>query len=208
VAWNKEGKLLKKLMLAGVAVGMMALNAPIAHAAVVRSGCGFDTIAQETATGGQDTFTGAAYGYAAFDDQGTHTLRCYVTVDGSEVASTPTGSGSVFVTTQGTVTYTTASTDVDLCTEIDGVTTSCGDATLTEIPPQAVIDALDSLFATLDSILIPIEEQLDPTICTVLKALAPGIPGVVDITADGDTTLAVVGPFWDCPPYGDLFPPA
>jgi hypothetical protein len=200
--------MLKKLLVAGVAVGMMALNAPIVHAAVILAGCGYYTDSQEWVTGGQDTSTGVAYGYAVFSDQDTHTLRCYFTVDGSEVASTPTGSGSVFVITQATVTYTTVSTDVDLCTEIDGVTTSCGDATLTEIPPQAVIDALDSLFATLDSILIPLEEQLDPTICTVLKALAPGIPGVVDITADGDTTLVGVGPFYDCPPYGDLFPPA
>jgi hypothetical protein len=187
--------MLKKLMFAGVAVGMMALNAPIAHAAVVRSGCGFDTIAQETATGGQDTFTGGAYGYAIFDDQGTHTLRCYVTVDGGEVASTPTGSGTGVVTTAGTVTYTTSSTDVDLCTEIDGVTTSCGDATLTQIPPQEVIDLLDSIEIGI----------VDPLVCPILASLSPGVPGVVDITPEGDTTLVGVGPFWDCPPYGNLF---
>jgi hypothetical protein len=139
--------MVKQLVLAATVAASLTTGAPAAHAAVVRSGCGFDTIAQEQATGGQDTYTGAAYGYAVFDDQGTHTLRCYVTVDGGEVATTPTGSGSVFVTTQGTVTYTTASTDVDLCTEIDGVTTSCGDATLTELPPQAVIDLIDSLCA-------------------------------------------------------------
>jgi hypothetical protein len=201
--------LLKKLMLAGVAVGMMALNAPIAHAAVVRSGCGFDAIAQETATGGQDTFTGGAYGYAIFDDQGTHTLRCYVTVDGVEQATTPTGSGTGLVTAQGQVTYNAAEgATVDECTEIDGVTIECGAADTSQIPPQEVIDALDAVFATLDSILIPIEEQLDPVICAVLSAAAPGIPGVIDITPEGDTTLAVVGPFWDCPPYGNLFPPA
>jgi hypothetical protein len=30
---------------------------------------------------------------------------------------------------------------------------------------------------------------------------------VVDIDPeDGDVTVVGVGPFWDCPPYGDLFP--
>jgi hypothetical protein len=209
---------MKKLLLLALVASGIAVGAPSASACHLtdptnpqcyrHSGCGFDTVAQETATGGQDTFTGVAYGYAVFPDQDTHTLRCYVTVDGAEVASTPTGSGTVFVTTEGTVTYTTSSTDVDLCTEVDGETISCGDAALTEIPPQVVIDLLDQVFATLDGIIVPIEEQLDPTICAVLKALTPGIPGVVDITADGDTTVAVVGPLWDCPPYGDLFPPA
>jgi hypothetical protein len=203
--------LLKKLMLAGVAVGMMALNAPIAHAAVIRSGCGFDSVAQETATGGQDTFTGGAYGYAAFDDQATHTLRCYVTVDGVPAAggSTAPQSGTGFVATAGQVTYFAAEgSSVDLCTEIDGVTLSCGPATESQIPPQEVIDALDAVFAAIDGVLLPIEQQLDTIICPILASVAPGIPGVVDINAEGDTTLAVVGPFWDCPPYGNLFPPA
>jgi hypothetical protein len=216
--------MLKKLMLAGVAVGMMALNAPIAHAAVVRSGCGFDAIAQETATGGQDTFTGGAYGYALFDDQGTHTLRCYVTVDGVEQATTPTGSGVGFVTAQGQVTYNAAEgATVDECTEIDGVTIECGTADTSQIPPQEVIDLIDQVFdvlitvaETVDGVLAPVyaaldgveRDVIDPLVCPLLASAAPGIPGVVDITPEGDTTLAVVGPFWDCPPYGNLFPPA
>jgi hypothetical protein len=222
--------MLKKIILAATSVAMLAVSAPISHAAptaVVRDGCGFDTIAQETATGGQDTFTGAAYGYAVFDETSTHTLRCYVTVDGSEVASTPTGSGSVVVTTQGTVTYTTSSTDVDLCTEIDGVTISCGDATLTEFPPQAVIDQVfdillqvatiidDTLAPVYDAIngvlaqLDPIERDVvDPIVCPLLASLSGlSIPGVVDITSAGDTSILGEG-VWDCPPYGDLFPPS
>jgi hypothetical protein len=200
--------LLKKLMLAGVAVGMMALNAPIAHAAVVRSGCGFNSVSQATVTG-ETTFTGAAYGYAAFDDQGTHTLRCYITVDGSEQATTPTVSGSTFVHVEAEVTYSAAEgAHVEECTEIDGSTVSCGTADETQVPPQEVLDALDTVFALLDSILIPIEESLDPTICSVLKLAAPGIPGVIDITPEGDTTIIGLGAFWDCPPYGNLFPPA
>jgi hypothetical protein len=203
--------MLKKLMLAGLAVGMTALNAPVAHAAVVRAECGFDAAAQATVTGGgaQATFTGAAWCVVTFDDGNGHTVRGYITVDGVEQASTPTASGSVVVIAAGQVTYNAPEgSTVDLCTEIDGVTVSCGPADEQQIPPQAVIDLLDTVFATLDSVLIPIEEQLDPTICTLLKAAAPGIPGVVDITPEGDTTVVGVGPFWDCPPYGNLFPPA
>jgi hypothetical protein len=189
--------MLKKLMLAGVAVGMMALNAPIAHAAVVRSGCGFDANSQSTVTG-ENTFTGVAYGYAVFDDQGTHTLRCYITVDGVEQASTVPGSGSVFVTTSGTVTYSAAEgAHVEECTEIDGNLVSCGAATETQIPPQEVLDLLDTVGMALDTVL-----------CPVLASLSPGVPGVVDISPEGDVTLIGVGPFWDCPPYGNLFPPA
>jgi hypothetical protein len=196
-------------MLAGVAVGMMALNAPIAHAAVVRSGCGFDAVAQETATGGQNTFTGGAYGYAVFDDQGTHTLRCYITVDGVEQATTPTGSGTGVVTVSAQVTYNAADgASVDECTEIDGVLIECGAADTSQVPPQEVIDALDTVFAAIDGVLLPIEQLLDTVICPVLASASPGIPGVIDINAEGDTTIAVVGPFWDCPPYGNLFPPA
>lgn len=42
---------------------------------------------------------------------------------------------------------------------------------------------------------------LDPTICSRLAALAPGVPGVVDVDPTGDTYVAG-SLFWDCPPYG------
>jgi hypothetical protein len=182
--------MLKKLMLAGVAAGMLALNAPIAHAAVVQSRCGFNSLSSEGVTGGQNTFTGGAYGIAVFDDQATHTLRCYVTVDGVEQSSTPTGSGTAVVTSQGQVTYNAAEgASVELCTEIDGHTVLCAAATETTIPPDEVNDILAA--------------GIDPIICPVLIALAPGVPGVIDISPEGDVVLAGTIPFWDCPPYGN-----
>jgi hypothetical protein len=180
--------MLKKLMLAGVAAGMLALNAPIAHAAVVQSRCGFETLSSEGVTGGQDTFTGGAYGIAIFDDTSSHTLRCYVTVDGVEQASTPTGSGTAVVTTEGQVTYNAAEgASVSLCTEIDGQTVGCAAATETTIPPDEVNDLLAA--------------GVDPIVCPVLALLSPGVPGVIDISPEGDVTLAGTIPFWDCPPY-------
>src|SRR3954468_23571433 len=97
--------MLEKLVLAATLAATITAGAPAAHAGVVGVACGMSATAQETVTGGQDTFAGEAYGYAGFDDADTHTLRCYVTVDGSERSSTPTGSGSVVVTTEGQVTY-------------------------------------------------------------------------------------------------------
>jgi hypothetical protein len=133
--------MLRKLVLAAVVAASLTAGVPAAHAARVRSACGFATLAQETATGGRDTFTGVAYGYAVFDDQDTRALRCYVTVDGSEQASTPTGTGSVVVSTQGQVTYSASDgSNVALCTEIDGVTIECGAATGEEVPSQEVVD--------------------------------------------------------------------
>jgi hypothetical protein len=41
---------------------------------------------------------------------------------------------------------------------------------------------------------------LDGTVCPRLAALAPGVPGVIDIDPTGDTSVAGA-PFWDCPPY-------
>ena len=41
----------------------------------------------------------------------------------------------------------------------------------------------------------------DGTLCPYLAAQSPGVPGVVDVTADGDVYIA--GEWvWDCPPYG------
>src|SRR5689334_12446426 len=54
--------------------------------------CGFNTLAQEQATGGQDTFTGGAYGYAVSDTPGAFiSMHCEVRVNGGTVASTPAG---------------------------------------------------------------------------------------------------------------------
>jgi hypothetical protein len=198
---------LKKITLAATAVAMLALGAPMAHAAVVRSGCGFDSLATaQDATGGQNTYNGAAYGYAVFDDQGTHTLRCYITVNGTEAASSIPNSGTGFVVTAGPVTFFAEDGAlVEECTEIDGATVSCGESTNTQIPPQEVLDALSGVFDAIDNAEITL---IDPIVCPILASLSPGVPGVVDITPEGDTTIVGVGPFWDCPPYGNLFPPA
>ena len=157
----------------------------------LQADCGFNTIAGDQISGGQDTFTGAAYGYVGTASGGTVTVRCLVRVDGVEVSSTPTGSGLGFATASGQVTYTATDTqDVDICaayTTPDGSGETCDDTSVTQIPPQEIVD----LTALPDFLL-----------CPILASLAGEyVPGLVSIDSEGD--VYVDGGVWDCPPYGD-----
>ena len=202
--------MLKKLLMGSLAVAALALNAPVAQAAAVTADCGFNTIAQETATGGQDTFTGAAYGFAV-SDGGDVSVYCEVRVNGSPVAATDPGPSGPVSVTAGPVTYTASDTDnVELCAVYSGPGGSgevCGETTTTQIPPEAVFDLIDLIFETLlpifeeiDRILIEVTSIPDFIICPILMAAAPGVPGVVDIEPEGDTSI-LGEPFWNCPPY-------
>jgi hypothetical protein len=200
--------MLKNLLLATTAASALALGAPVAHADAVRTQCSFDAInapAVQPDDPGTYTYTGVLYGFAVFDDQGSHTLRCYITVDGAEVASTATGAGTTFVGVAAPLQYTESDgSDVKTCTEIDGVA-SCEGPTTIYLPPGEYPQLGEIVLGLLDDLVIG---DVDPTVCPILASLSPGIPGVVEITPEGDTTIDGFGPFWDCPPYGNLFPPS
>jgi hypothetical protein len=200
---------LKKLLLAVTAAATLASGAPVAHAAQVAADCSFHAATlPEIEPGYSGTYTGVLYGYAAFDDQDTHALRCWITVDGEVVASTPTASAQGFVASAGPIRYhADDGADVRTCTEVDGVA-SCEGTTTVYLPPSGDPDLLDFVWELLDTTYPTYGEIVDGVVCPVLASMSPGVPGVVDITPAGDVTLAGVGPFWDCPPYGDLFPPA
>jgi hypothetical protein len=182
--------MISKVLLVPAVAGLFALNAPVAHAALVASDCRLGH------TGRPDT---AAAGLAVFDDQGTHTLRCYVTVDGVERATTPTTTGTGVVVTAGPVAYRAPDwSTVAVCAEVDGVTTTCDHS---PDMVQAVFQTLD-LFCQVDLCVPP--WGFDPVFCPIVATLSPGVPGLVDITPEGDTTIIGLGPSWDCPPYGNL----
>lgn len=183
--------MIRKVLLVPAVATLLALNAPAAHAALVASGCGLGH------TGATDT---AAAGYAVFDDQGSHTLRCYVTVDGTEQATTPTATGTGVVVTAGPVSYDASPwSALAVCAEVDGVTTVCdGSADIV----QGVYRAYDLLCEVDACPTFWLSQLLEPTLCPVLASLAPGVPGVVDIDAEGDTAVAGLGQVRDCPPYG------
>jgi hypothetical protein len=111
----------RRTVPAAVALAVVAAFVPSARAAVVRSSC---SIWSEDR--GDGWYTSVVYGYAVFDDQDSHTLRCYVTVDGSEQAGVA-GSGTVLVGTAGLVDYYAPTYSADyLCTEVDDVPVGCG----------------------------------------------------------------------------------
>jgi hypothetical protein len=97
---------MKKLMLGCLVAGASSLNAP-AHASLVRADCVYEWT------------TGVVYGYAGFDDQGTHSIKCY-----GYGYETPSGTGQGFITTAGWVGLARVEA-TDVCTEIDGVTVDC-----------------------------------------------------------------------------------
>ena len=179
--------LLKKIMMASLAVGALALNAPAAFAAT-DGGCGFDSVQQETATG--QNYEGVAYGYAVDDTGGTVSIRCYITVNDVPAAagSTPTETGTGVAVARGPISFEAADgASVKMCTEINGLTVDCGESTNTQIPPQEVIDAISSVA---------------DLICALPLGRGWGIPGILEITSDG-RVLLFGQPIWDCP----LLPP-
>lgn len=169
--------------------------------------CGFEPRQQTTTVGGP--VTGDAYGYVRSETPGTAvTVRCYVVVDGSEVATTPTRSGNTVAVTAGEVTYTeSANLDVDLCAEwtIGGGSpqTRC-DEIPSQFPPQEVIDVLDIVF----DLLADSGPGIDPLFCRALNTA--GTPAAVNVFAPtlsmdaDDCDLYVEGErFIDFIPYSD-----
>ncbi len=61
-------------------------------------------------------------------------------------------------------------------------------------------DACDSLGPFLDRLADASATYVDPLLCPLFVAAAPGVPGVVDIRPDGDVYVAGTA-VWDCPPY-------
>lgn len=68
---------------------------------------------------------------------------------------------------------------------------------LSPVKFRETCDLVGPVFDLVDDVLV---EYGDPVICEVFRRLAPGVPGVVDIDAEGDVALQGV-PFWDCAPY-------
>ena len=208
-----EGTLFKKIMMAGLAVGALALGAPAAHADDPTFDCNFNSVQQEASTG--QAHEGAAYGFVVHAGDTSATIRCYIAVNGGEASSTPTSVG----VTAGRLTYSAGDTDVvtfhaEVCTS-HGCFIHDYETVRQDVPPQEVWDLLFSLAETLDATLAPVYaaidgvitllndtvfSQIDPTICPVIGSLAPGA-GPVVITSAGDISVDGIG-VWDCPPYG------
>ena len=214
-----EEALFKKLLTAVVAVGAVALYAPVASASHATVNCRFNAVSQATATG-QDTWEGHAQGYIVGNTGEPVSIRCVVKVNGTVRAATAWGSGNTVATTQDRVTYVRTLTQVtQLCaqyTTSHGAGETCFATTTTQVPPQEVYDALDAVITEIDNALGQLDPvfdiihdievtYVDPVACPALAARAgtyggpPPLP-VITITANGD--ILVDGElWWDCPGY-------
>jgi hypothetical protein len=204
-------------------VALSVLTAAASHAqaaprdpAVVRKGCGYEAVAVPRVTasghelGNPDSYTAVLYGYAVAENHSDPpnpaglTVRCYVAVDWVEQASTPAVHGSTLAATGGPVTFhATADQDVAVCVEVvldgGGTEVSCGESAPIGFPPQEILDAVDGAVRTVDA-------AVDPVLCPLLGAIAPGVPGLVDVAPSGDVTVEVTvnppgigGLVYDCP---------
>jgi len=184
--------------------------------------------------GGQNVWNGGVYLLVVPTDTAgtptgaTATVSCELKVNGvsqGTVLGPTTGTGVVADAAQ--IQFTAEVTDVvSLC---DHVTVGsetivfCGDATTTQLVPQPVIDAIDSVFdvlitvaETVDGVIATVFDLLnelvlkptDVATCAALVAIAPVAntlgPDVIFIDGTGDTWIGGVSEdtkFWDCPPY-------
>lgn len=195
--------MLRKSVATLLAAGAVAAGAPpaLAHD-VVAARCDFSP--SPVAITGEWTYTGTLYGHAIVTDGGAPAealLRCYVAVDGVEVASTPALGGTGLVLTAGEVTYETDPpyARVEYCAEVTGPDGHRHTACREPLSLSWLDDVID------DSILWEYVAywmaEVESVTCATLQSLSPGIPGVVDIDDGGDVSIYWLGPFWECPPY-------
>ncbi len=204
---------MKKLLMAGLAVGMLTMGAPLSPAQAdgltYVGGCGFATLNDTTPggqLGGQDVWNGAVRlavipTTAGVPNGSAVSASCELKVNGVSQGTVLSATGTGFAFNAGQIQFTAAITDiVSMCTHVtsvNGTEVVCADATTTQIIPQPVIDLLELVG--------------DPLVCAVLIAAAPTVNSTVpsSITyidpATGDWFLLGTSTpdnlFWDCPPY-------
>ena len=212
---------MRTFALASVVLLGAGLAVP-AHAAVDNPygiGCQLSTLADPTAPPGTQAAQVGGGPLVLLDSTtglpGSGTLECRVQVNGPTHADPGADSASVRGWGVGAVTAGPAVVhyqagvldELYLCEELtddsDG-TTYYYDGTHDVWSTDPAVDCtwtVDDPGGQDDPVDRVIREQVDPPVCAILAALAPGVPGVVDIAADGDLSVAGIW-IWDCPPYG------
>jgi hypothetical protein len=197
------------LALAIALLGLPAVPASAHGDSHYRGGCGFDTVSPQVVD--PDRYTGVAYARVVVYSRGhgnvvTATVSCVLKVNGVVVPdATVSGSGAGVVAFAGRVEFTAHDTDtVNLCDVVDYTSdetpteTVCAHTTQAQMPPQDVIDTLDLTFRALNAVLWAAQPPVDPLVCPVIAALAPGVGPLT--VRDGDLYLGSEW-LWDCPPY-------
>ena len=213
-------KTMKSLVLGASVLGILGAVSPAASANTagdtIHGGCHFFTNEDQTVTNGENQGV-IGDSSVTTDPSGAPTgatVTCYIKVNGVEAAGTRHSySGLGVQAGSDQITFAAGPTDTVLeCEDVtyaDGTTEpeDCPAATQQQIPPQQVIDLLNSVFDTLNNFEI---QNVDPVVCPVLVQLGAatggGVPGVLEIHADGDVYVADplglgLNPVYDCPPY-------
>ena len=208
----------KKALLGSVAAAVMVLGLPMTSANAdpgdsIHGGCSFNTDAQQQVTQGENQGVIEATALlttSANTPDGAAEVDCKIQVNGQDAPNTEidvkTNAAGlaqgqkqiIFDDQNGTLPSSLCEKD----TWGDGDTSGwvCQPSTEVQVPPQAVIDLLNTLFITV----------IDPNLCPVLIDLhnaGVGVPGVLTIASDGDVLVADplglgLNPVEDCPPYG------
>lgn len=115
--------------------------------------CGFDSYA----TGAGDHFAGTSYGVVVDPYGGDVTFRCFVRVNGVEVSSTPTTSGTGGAATAGLIEFDVQpEDDVALCgeaTTLRGTTVRCWGPTQTSLPDPETLRRIARIAGLADEVL-------------------------------------------------------
>jgi len=211
----------KKTLLGGVAAAVMVLGLPMTSASAdagdaITGGCSFNTDSNQTVTQGQNEGVIDATAFmqtsAKTPDAGA-AVHCKIQVNGVDAPGTQidvAANAAGIVQGQAQISFDDQDGTLPsgLCEKDDwgdGDTTGwvCRPSIVIQIPPQEVIDLLDTLFiGTIDPLVCPVLVQLG-------QATGGGVPGVLEIRADGDVYVADplglgINPVDDCPPYGNF----
>jgi hypothetical protein len=218
----------KKAALGALAATVMAMVTPMTAASAdqgdtLKGGCSFSTNRQAQVTNGQNqgVISDLSLSQEASGGPSGATVQCWIDVNGVEApGSRISASGNGVQANSAQITFAAGDTDaISECEQVtfddgstwvgaDGTNPDCPAATTTQIPPQVVIDTLNTVIDAANAVLIA---DVDPVICPILKNNLGGqTVGPLEINADGDVIVndpvGLVGKVYDCPPYDP--PPA
>lgn len=216
---------MKKLVVAAVVMAgtWFALPAHAQSSPVEGRRCGFDTVEDPTVEDG-DVHTGSLSGgpLVATSPGAPISMQCTIQVGvanwahsgANEAVAASAATPGVTALPPTLVSYfAPTGQPVYICTQVTvaGSTYYWDDVNGQWSPSSAVAcqepavscDCFPDgpLGPILDLIELVIVDIVDPVACDILAAFAPGVPGVVEVTDDGDTHVLGLR-VYDCPPYG------
>ena len=224
-------KTAKKTMLGVLAASVLALGLPMTAATADSSdtrhgGCFFNTDANQTVTQNENQGVigvDAVMITPANTPDALAEIDCKIQVNTADAPGTEIdvkanaggvvqGQQQIIFDDQGG-TLPSALCENDISGDGSSSGWVCQGSTEVQIPPQVILDLIDTVFNTLDGLEV---QFVDPVVCPLFQQLytltGGNVAGIVSIKPEGDVTindpLGLIGPFYDCPPYGNLFPPA